>query len=522
MILPVPTRRRRASPARPVRPALAALLAASGGFMLLHGCQDAPGPSGAEPSTSAVATAAMLGKWGSTFGTQIVALHASLVPLGAGGAGVLVWGHQGTPYLWDLSDPAPTFTALAEPAELFCAGHTFLPDGSLLVVGGHDEVKGDGHGIPDAYRWRNGIWMTESSMSFGRWYPTSTTLENGDVITYGGTDNSGVQVRIPERYTYAARSWSQLSRASRQVPYYPRSFLDPKSGTVFYAGEQQPSRWLDPTANGGLGKWSSITATRVTADRNYGSAVMYEPGKILYAGGGGRVASAGIPPTNTAEIIDLNQSNPLWVQTGSMTYPRRQMNATILADGKVLVTGGTSSLGFTNRKLGRKQAEVWDPATGNWTLLAEEAVVRVYHGISLLLPDARVLSAGSGDGQNLPRETTGQIFSPPYLFDQSGNPAIRPVITSVSTDILHYDQSFSVTTPDAASIVKVHLIRFSAVTHAFNQGQTLYRATFSANANGLNVTGPASGRLAPPGPYLLFLVNAAGVPSEARVITLSP
>ena len=503
------------------RPALAALLSLGGVLLLLHACQDVAAPPRPEAVTSGPPPEVTIGKWGDTSSTQIVALHASLVPLGTGGAGVLVWGHAGTPYIWDLSNPGLTFTPLTEPAELFCAGHTFLPDGSLLVAGGHDEIKGDGHGIPNAYRVVDGGWVTESPMSFGRWYPTLTALENGDVISYAGTDNSGVQVAIPERYSYAAGTWTQLTKASRKFPYYPRSFLDPKSGKIFYAGEQAASRWLDPSGNAGLGKWSSITAPRLVADRNYGSAVMYEPGKILYAGGGGRSASAGIPPTSSAEIIDLNQGTPQWAMTGSMTYARRQFNLTLLADGKVLATGGTSSPGFSNRKLGRKQAEVWDPATGAWTLQAAEAVVRVYHGISLLLPDGRVLSAGSGDGQNLPRETTGQIFTPTYLFDQNGNAAVRPAITGLSATALHYGQSFTITTPDAASIAKVHLIRFSSVTHAFNQGQTLYRATFSASGQVLSVTGPASGRLAPPGPYLLFIVNTSGVPSQAKVVTLS-
>jgi hypothetical protein len=248
---------------------------------------------------------------------------------------------------------------------------------------------------------------------------------------------------------------------------------------------------------------------------------MYEAGKVLYVGGGGQSVKLGVPPTNTAETIDLNQKTPAWVPTGSMTYGRRQMNLTILADGKVLATGGTSSIGFSNRMLGRREAELWDPATGGWTLMTAEAVIRVYHGVSLLLPDGRVFSAGSGDGKGIPRETSGQIFSPPYLFNADGSPAARPQITSVSSTSLRYGQSFTITTPQAASVAKVHLIRFSSVTHGFNQSQTLYRATFSVSGTDLNVSAPANGRLAPPGPYLLFLINGSGVPSLASIVTLS-
>jgi hypothetical protein len=504
----------------PLRPGTAALAGFLGVFLLLYACQEPAGPPSIEHPEANASSVSSTGQWGATFSTGIVGLHASLVPLTVGGAGVLVWGHTGVPHIWNLSNPAPTFTPMDEPVELFCAGHTFLPDGGLLVVGGHDEIKGDGFGIPNAYRFVDGAWVEEPPMSFARWYPTATTLENGDVIVYAGTDNDKVAVRTPERYSYSTGTWTSLTNATRKFPYYPRSFLDPLNGKVFYAGEHKWSRWLDPNAKAGLGKWSAPNERQI-ADREYGSAAMYEQGKILYAGGGGRSRTAGIPPTNSAEIINLNQPAPQWSLTGSMAYGRRQMNLTILADGKVLATGGTSSTGFTNRTLARKDAEVWDPTTGAWTLLAKESVVRVYHGISLLLPDGRVLSAGSGDGKGLPLETNGQIFSPPYLFDQTGAPAVRPQVTDISTTALSYGQSFTIDTPAPSSIARVHLIRFSSVTHAFNQSQTLYRAGFSVSGGSLNVQAPANGRLAPPGPYLLFIVNTSGVPSEARIVNLS-
>jgi hypothetical protein len=493
-----------------------------GAAALLNAC-DVAEPPATEHAAVQVSAAGTMGEWGDTFSTAIVALHASLVPLADNGVGVLVWGHRGEPHLWDLANPVPTFTTIGEPVELFCAGHTFLPDGSLLVAGGHDEVKGDGHGIPNAYRFVNGGWVTESPMSFARWYPTATTLENGDVIVYAGTDNDKVNVATPELYSYGSHTWTQLTGANKKYPYYPRSFLDPKNGRMFYAGEAKTSKWLDRTGNGGLGKWVGKATPRVVPDRNYGSAAMYEQGKILYAGGGGRKPAAGIPPTSTAEIIDLNQAQPQWTATGSMAYGRRQMNLTILADGQVLVNGGTSAMGFNNRSLPRKEPEIWNPATGAWTLVAPEKVIRVYHGTALLLPDGRVLSAGTGDGdsESARRETNGQIFSPPYLFDATGAPAPRPVISSISTAALHYGQSFTIGTPAPAAIAKVHLIRFSAGTHAFNQSQMLYRAAFTTGGGVLNVTGPANGRVAPPGPYLVFIVDQNGVPSLAKVMLLS-
>jgi hypothetical protein len=200
-----------------------------------------------------------------------------------------------------------------------------------------------------------------------------------------------------------------------------------------------------------------------------------------------------------------------------MAIARRQTNATILADGKVLVTGGSSQCGFTNEAGAVFAAEVWDPATGQWTTLANANVVRVYHSTTLLLPDGRVLSTGSGDGGGVTQQFTYEIFSPPYLFKGA-----RPAYNLARTD-MHYGVPFTVTTANAASIRKVTLIRLASSTHAFDMGQRLNTLAYQAAADGqsLTVTPPAAGRIAPPGPYLLFILNDKGVPSVAQTILLS-
>src|SRR5256885_2574213 len=111
---------------------------------------------------------------------------------------------------------------------------------------------------------------------------------------------------------------------------------------------------------------------------------MYEPGKTLYVGGGD-------PPTNPAEIIALNHPNPSWAYTASMAFARRQMNATLLPTGDVLVTGGTSGSDFNHPVGAVHAAELWNPATDAWTTLASNAATRIYHSTQLLLPDARLL-----------------------------------------------------------------------------------------------------------------------------------
>jgi hypothetical protein len=157
--------------------------------------------------------------------------------------------------------------------------------------------------------------------------------------------------------------------------------------------------------------------------------------------------------------------------------------------------------------------------------MVPEVVGRTYHSTSLLLPDGRVLSAGSGEGGGVSYENsqfTGQIFSPPYLFSADGSPASRPAISSVPPRIT-YGGSFTVESPDAGSITRGTLIRLSSVTHAFNQSQVLYPLAFTGtSATTLRAQAPINANLAPPGPYLLFLLSPKGVPSPGRVVMVGP
>ena len=460
-------------------------------LLLLCACSDSPPSPSPQPPPP---TVAQVGQWSAVRPAPIVQLHLHLLLDGK----VLSWGRLGDPQLWD---PATgSFTAVPSPSWLFCAGHDYLPDGRLFVAGGHIR---DLYGLPNANVFDPGTatWQALPPMAAGRWYPTTMTLANGHVLILAGTDSAAAHVTIPE--VWDGTSWRQLTGADLQLPYYPRTFVAP-DGRVFYAGEGQQSLFLDVT---GPGSWTG-GPLRTFGTRDYGSAVMYEPGKILYVGGGD-------PPTNTAEIIDLNEANPAWRSTGSMRYARRQIDATLLPTGEVLVTGGTSGSGFNNPVGAVHVAELWNPATGRWTQLAANSVTRIYHGTTLLLPDGRLLHTGSGDGGMSVSERNFELYSPPYLFKGP-----RPTMTGAVPGAVGYGDTVVVGTPDR--IVKVTLVRFGSVTHALDQGQRLVPLTFSQVANGVSIAFPATGGIAPPGPYILFLVNWRGVPSEGKIVLLGP
>ena len=207
-----------------------------------------------------------------------------------------------------------------------------------------------------------------------------------------------------------------------------------------------------------------------------------------------------------------------------MEYGRRQHNLTVLADGTVLATGGISSgAALVDMDNGVYPAELWNPATGQWRTLAAMQVTRQYHSTALLLPDARVLSSGGGvcgtcDSVGYLAKNA-EVFSPPYLFkdDGSGELAPRPEITS-APDEMTYNAPFSVSTPNADSIRKVALVRLGAVTHSVNMDQRYVPLPFTADGDTVDVTAPANANLAPPGVYMLFVIDADGVPSVARTV----
>ena len=440
--------------------------------------------------------------------TPVVGIHVHLLPTGK----VLLWGREGEAHLWDPANPGAGFAPATSPYEPFCAGHTFLADGRLYVVGGHSVGT---KGIPSTmlYDASTGAWTMAGAMAQGRYYPTTTALANGEVLAMSGTDELQNHVMIPE--VGNGSTWRRLTTASLDVgtPYYPAMFLAP-NGKVFLAGFPQTTRYLDVS---GTGTWTTV-GDRQVADRTMGSAVMYAPGKILYVGGGD-------PPTSSAEVIDLNQGSPSWRSVAGMAFARRQLNATILADGQILVTHGTSGAGFNNVAGAVRAAELWNPATESWSTMAEESRPRMYHSTALLLPDARVLASGSGEGGGVLLENSdfsAQVFTPPYLFKADGTLAARPSISSPPSRI-SYGASFSVETPDAGSVVRGTLVRLSSVTHAFNQSQLIYPVTFAATGpTTLTGAGPTGPTRAPPGPYMLFLVNQAGVPSTAVMVSVGP
>ncbi len=521
-------------------------------------------------------SASTLGQWSSSFqwgGFNVAqggasyleaaapAIDMSVLPNGS----VLTWsveaGHgcyatSDNLYLWEpilggfgMGSSAPIITSASNPDYLnatfpnvcmFCSSHSFLADGRLFVSGGHDGRTAattggaNGYGIPQTnlYDWNTNLWSAGPVMAHGRWYPSNCALPNGNVLIGEGTYVDGTTAfnnsvgEVYQANAAAPGSFTELSNpgASFDIPNpsdfysYPWLFVVP-NGQVVHVGATQKTYSID--VNAAQPAWTANAPNVFQGLRDYGSAVTYDPGKILVMGGN--------TATPSAETLDTTVASPAWQNTDFMLYPRRYCTATILADGTVLATGGMNTYDPSNYAKGPGNpyqindnhavltTELWNPATGHWSTLACMETPRLYHSTAALLPDGRVLSAGGGRGGSFLDHSDAEIFSPPYLFKGT-----RPVISTAPTSIT-YGQSFTVTVPDttaANSIQSVTFIRLSSVTHCFNSNQRINRLVCSQASTSLSISAPLNANLCPPGHYMLFLINSNGVPSVSKIIQI--
>lgn len=466
----------------------------------------AAGPiAGHGGALSVAADPAVVGQWSAPFAWPEVAVHMMLLDTGK----VLTW-QQGTGQTFtDIWDPASgTFaSALDSTTNLFCAGHAPLADGRMLAIGG--DLGSFGVRDVSSLDPQTQAWTTRGKMAFARWYPTATLLPDGRMLTTSGAQSCRSCVAlIPEVYDATTDSWTQLTNASANIPLYPFMFVLPDGRLLHAGGSEVPTSTeiLDIAAQ----TWTSLDARIIDG----GSAAMYAPGKIIKAGSATDDGIAG-QSLATTYVLDTQAPSPAWRQAPSMNNARSFLNLTLLPDDNVLATGGDSTRSGLNPATAVFAAESWSPVTETWTPLASMTTARLYHSTALLLPDGRVLSAGSGADSGAPNQTNAEIYSPPYLFKGA-----RPTVTSSPAAPIPYGSSFFVGTPDGASIASVSLIRTGSVTHAFDQNARRMPLTFSQTAGGLNITAPANANLAPPGDYMLFIVNANGVPSMAPFVRL--
>jgi len=461
---------------------------------------------------------AFAGRWSSRIDWPHIAIHSillsdgKLLTYGTGGSGI-----QGAMEynVWDpsLGIGQSSHKNIQGTAQVdsFCSAGSLIPEtGNVLMPGGDARPLGrNNSGIRDAILFDAGTQSVSraNDMQYERWYPTSTTLPDGDILVSAGRDGRNVMTDIPEVYSSTSGAWRSLNNASMSAYgfFYPRQFVMP-DGRVF--GVSGRDMYVMTTDGAG-----SITDVGDLPGHSFGSsatAAMFEPGKILHAGG---ISNHGLG----AVVIDLNSGNPSVTRSENLAQPRRAWASTVLlANGKVMMAGGSYELNDGNTaSLG---TEMWDPDTSKWTQYSRSELMRLYHSTAILMMDGRVLLAGGGSPGPLSNRN-GEIFSPPYLFDESGALAERPVIT-YAPDVATWAENVDIRTNNDNDIKQVTLIKTGSITHGFNMDQRFLDLDFSVSQDSLSVTMPASGNVAPPGYYLMFALDVNGTPSEAQMVML--
>ena len=496
------------------------------------------------------------GKWELLpFHSEVLPVHLALLPKGH----VLFFAGSGssatrfnapdfgnvahgifTSVVWDptaalpanFAHPPTLMAPNHRPFDFFCGGDTFLADGRLLSAGG------TGHYNP--FTGRNDAcvfdplaesWSFVKPMAHGRWYPTVITLGNGQALAATGLteDFAEPHNNTLEIYDPAHNTWKMLHfpNGFPGLPLYAHLFQMADGRIFFDGGRMDDDLAVDPClidlthdpvqiqpvfgmAGGGM--------------RNQSASVLLPPAqdqRVMIIGGG----PAGKPNKTDAiddvDVVDLRNPNPHFEPAPPLNFPRLHLNAVLLPDRTVFVTGG--SLKQEDTPLARLQPEIYDPGTNKWTPMAPSTVPRLYHSTAILLPDARVLSAGGNPeggahvqwDQDPEEEMRLEIFSPPYLFRGP-----RPTITAAPAQCT-YGQTIQISSPQPANIRWASLIRNGVTTHSFDGSQRLVDLPISSRAGGITATVPQNPNIAPPGWYMLFLTDTNGVPSVASWTQLS-
>ena len=459
-------------------------------------------------------------------------VHAALLHTGK----VLFITADETTLLWNPDDIAPgTFDdPVNQPHQIpdtasgysvLCGGHSFLSDGRLLVVGGGG--YGSHSGAVWGYKFdpTTKSWArTAGRMAHHRWYPTVLTMGDqrfgnshellvvcghgsGDMEIYDEASDSFAEVTTGDDKPFPSL-YPGLHLLPNHTVLYSRTGWDsPGPGGGPITGDDQSSYFVFTGATTGV--WNDIAPVAPSRpDRTKGMSVMLLSStppyvRILVMGG------ADPSTNNTYEIIDATSLSPATNWGTALPFPDNQHrslgSAVVLPDGSVFLCGGIQS---TN-----SPCTMFNPQTNSWSGMAALPSIRDYHSVALLLPSGQVMMAGWNN-------TAIEIFNPPYLFRGA-----RPAISSAPS-LVHHGQSFVIESPDAATIVKVVLVRPMSVTHQTDTEQKVLEMPYvhdHAHPTRLTLTAPHGGHphsLAQQGYYMMFAINANGVPSVAKWIYL--
>ncbi|MER7581703.1 galactose oxidase-like domain-containing protein [Kitasatospora sp. NPDC097691] len=435
------------------------------------------------------------------------------------------------------------------PAPFFCSGHSFLPNGMLGVFGGNlGGNGGTGAKLSLIFDPWTETWTRNPDMSVGRWYPSVVTGADGRQLIMSGQSELGYGTPTPVVERFPAKPFAvpvqktdlptntPVDRFKVDAPFttdYPHLF-SLNDGNIYGFGRQAAEQWkFDPVAE----SRTDLAARPDGRKRNYGSAVLLPNG----ANGPDSALVLGGDRDNPST---LRFSNGTWTAEKSRAFGRTQDDTVLLPTGRLMTVNGAYDIRDygngpynPNADLKYRQIELRDDQ-GNWQLGPVQRLPRGYHSNAVVLPDGRVLVTGDelqqlANNTDVNRTVSGipgttgpvtmngtiEIYEPAYLHQGGG----RPDLDDAPTVPIGYDKKFTVSSSTSDQVVKAVLLAPTTSTHSVNTSQRHLDLRITSQAgNRLQLQAPPDAKAAPPGWYMVFLLNGKGVPSEAKWIQLSP
>jgi hypothetical protein len=464
-----------------------------------------------------------------------IPIHMALLPDGR----VMTFGRAANlsleaRFVYDIWDPklgtgagAHTLLPNTTPGntDIFCGAASLLGSGfvdgtngsgQLLIAGGASQLSPVNNTSPVSnnnvtlFNPKDDTLTASGTMVYARWYPSIMTLRNGDKLVLGGAYSESVLVPTPEVYNVKS-GWRALPGISigggvlgYEEWFYPKAYVG-GDGAVYLLRNDGGIFRLTTTGAGTM----TDTGARMAPGSHYYPTVMFAPFKVV-----------SVRANRIVQLVDLSVNHPVVTTLPYIGQDRIWANGTLLADGGVLVSGGS---GVNNELIDVDyQAEFLEVGLAGSSFLpaASAAIPRLYHSATLLLPDGSVLTGGGGQDGPVD-ELNAEIYYPYYLYlnDGSGMPAPRPTIVSAPST-LRVSELFSMTVGSNDQISFITLIRMGFTTHTFNSEQRRIPVPFTQNGATISAGVINSPESTPPGYYMLFVFNKAGTPSVATTVSM--
>ncbi|KAI4302690.1 hypothetical protein MLD38_038409 [Melastoma candidum] len=427
--------------------------------------------------------------------------------------------------------------------DTWCSSGQFLPDGTLLQTGGDlDGFRKIRKFVPcDETVDSSCDWVELSNVELaeGRWYGTNQILPDGRVIVVGGRGSNTVEFFPPSPGAAAVDFPFLVETEDKQMDnLYPYVHLVPNGNLFIFANNR--AVLYDYRTNKIVRNYPPLDG----GPRNYpsaGSSVMlalegdFSTATVVVCGGAqfGAFIQREIdsPARGSCGRISVLSPKPVW-EMEDMPFGRIMGDMVMLPTGDVLIINGAQAgtQGFelaSNPCLHPVLYRPDQPLGLRFMTLNPSGIPRLYHSTANLLPDGRVLLAGSNPhyfykySVQYPTELRIEAFSPEYLSPDRAN--LRPTVNDIPSTV-HYGESFemlvSVTLP-VVGIIELNLNSAPFSTHSFSQGQRMVKLAVTPsvpdgpNQYRIKCTAPPNSVIAPPGYYMAFAVNQ-GVPSVAR------